>query len=74
MARADSMYSSPRMVSTAARATRTKGAVLAMPTASIRLKVLLPRADTTAMAMSTLGMEEKMSQMRMVTSSNTPPI
>ena len=74
IARADSMYSSPRIVSTAARVTRTNGAVLAMPTAIIRFIVLFPRADTTAIAIRTLGIDENISHTRMVIFSNTPPI
>ena len=73
MARADSTYSSPRTVRTAALATRIKGAVLAIPTASMRLNVLFPSAETTAMAIRTLGMDEKMSHTRMMRFSNTPP-
>ena len=73
MARAASMYSASRTVSTAPRTIREKPGTLETVNAMIKFTLLAPRAATMVMASRMLGMANRMSMQRMITMSILPP-
>ena len=70
---AASMYSIPFTCRTAERTIREKGATIEIVSATPRLKILDPSADTIVTAISICGIARKTSAIRMITLSTMPP-